>query len=42
MIDSFYELVKKLGYIHPLHPVFVHGPMGGVIIAFCFGLGFLV
>lgn len=42
MIDSLYELLKQMGYIHPLHPVLVHGPIGGVIVAFCFGLSFLM
>jgi len=39
MIDSLYALLGKFGYIHPLHPPFTHGPIGAVIVAFCFGLG---
>lgn len=42
MIDSLYDLLGKLGYIHPLHPPFTHGPVGAVIVAFCFGLGMLL
>ena len=37
MIDRLYELLGKMGYIHPLHPPFTHGPIGAVIVAFCFG-----
>jgi uncharacterized membrane protein len=29
----------RIGYVHPLHPPFTHGPIGAVIVAFCFGLG---
>ena len=39
MIDMLYELLGKIGYIHPLHPPLTHGPIGAVIVAFCFGLG---
>jgi len=42
MIDRLYELLSKMGYIHPLHPPFTHGPIGAVIVAFCFGLGMLL
>jgi len=38
MIDSLYDLLGKIGYIHPLHPPFTHGPIGAVIVAFCFGI----
>lgn len=41
MIGKLYDLLGKIGYIHPLHPPFTHGPIGGVIVAFCFGLGML-
>lgn len=41
MIDKLYDLLGKMGYIHPLHPPFTHGPIGAVIVAFCFGLGLL-
>ena len=42
MIDKLYDLLGKMGYIHPLHPPFTHGPIGAVIVAFCFGLGMLL
>jgi uncharacterized membrane protein len=42
MIDRLYDLLGKIGYIHPLHPPFTHGPIGAVIVAFCFGLGMLM
>jgi mono/diheme cytochrome c family protein len=42
MIDMLYELLGKIGYIHPIHPPFTHGPIGAVIVAFCFGLGILL
>src|SRR5664280_1766801 len=42
MIDRLYDLLGKIGYIHPLHPPFTHGPIGAVIVAFCFGLGMLL
>ncbi len=42
MIDRAYDLLGKIGYIHPLHPPFTHGPIGAVIVAFCFGLGLLL
>lgn len=41
MFDSLYDMLGEMGYVHPLHPPFTHGPMGAVIVAFCFGLGFL-
>lgn len=41
MIDKLYDLLGKMGYIHPLHPPFTHGPIGAVIVAFCLGLGML-
>jgi uncharacterized membrane protein len=42
MISKLYDLLGKIGYIHPLHPPFTHGPIGAVMVAFCFGLGMLV
>jgi uncharacterized membrane protein len=42
MIEKLYDLLGKMGYIHPLHPPFTHGPIGGVIVAFCLGLGMLL
>jgi uncharacterized membrane protein len=41
MIDKLYDLLGKIGYIHPLHPPLTHGPIGAVIVAFCLGLGML-
>lgn len=35
MIDKIYELVAKIGYVHPLHPALTHGPVGGVMVGFC-------
>jgi len=42
MIDMLYDLLGKTGYIHPLHPPFTHGPIGAVIVAFCFGIGIVL
>jgi uncharacterized membrane protein len=42
MIETIYNLLEKIGYIHPIHPPFTHGPIGAVIVAFCLGLAFLV
>jgi uncharacterized membrane protein len=42
MIETIYQLLEKIGYIHPLHPPLTHGPIGAVIVAFCFGLGILL
>lgn len=43
MIDSFYQMLAKMGYTHPLHPTLTHVVMGLVIGGFVFGLvaGFL-
>lgn len=38
MIETIYNLLEKIGYIHPIHPPFTHGPIGAVIVAFCLGL----
>jgi uncharacterized membrane protein len=42
MIDKLYDLLGEIGYVHPLHPPFTHGPIGAVMVAFCFGLGVLL
>ena len=42
MIDHFYDLLTGMGYVHPLHPPFTHGPIGAVIAAFCLGFGALI
>lgn len=34
MIDEIYELVAKIGYVHPLHPAVTHAPVGGVMVGF--------
>ena len=34
MIEEIYELVAKIGYVHPLHPVLTHAPVGGVMVGF--------
>lgn len=38
MIDAIYDLLAQLGYQHPLHPVFVHMPIGLSVGAFCLQL----
>ncbi|MGR8932732.1 MAG: DUF2231 domain-containing protein [Gammaproteobacteria bacterium] len=38
MIDQLYDLLARLGYIHPIHPPMTHGPIGAVIAAFLLGL----
>jgi uncharacterized membrane protein len=35
MSDAFYGLLARLSYSHPIHPVFVHMPIGLTIGAFC-------
>jgi uncharacterized membrane protein len=42
MIETLYNLLEKIGYIHPIHPPFTHGPIGAVIVAFCLGLAVLL
>lgn len=38
MIESFYQVLAKIGYTHPLHPILTHLVMGLVIGAFVFVL----
>jgi uncharacterized membrane protein len=38
MIDSFYEVLDKIGFVHPVHPPLTHLPMGLIIGAFIFAL----
>lgn len=38
MIESFYQILAKIGYTHPLHPAVTHLPVGMVIGAFLFAL----
>lgn len=38
MVDRLYDLLANIGFIHPLHPPFTHGPIGAVIVAFLLGL----
>jgi uncharacterized membrane protein len=42
MINLFYELLEKIGYLHPVHPAFTHIPMGLIIGVFIFTLVALV
>lgn len=42
MLETLYNLLEKIGYIHPIHPPFTHGPIGAVIVAFCLGLAVLL
>ena len=42
MIETLYNLLEKIGYIHPIHPPFTHGPIGAVMVAFCLGLAVLL
>jgi len=35
-IDSLYRFLSNVGYAHPLHPAFVHMPIGLAIGAFVF------
>jgi uncharacterized membrane protein len=42
MIDSFYDLLEKIGYTHPVHPAWTHIPMGLIIGTFIFALVALV
>ena len=42
MIETIYSLLEKIGYIHPVHPPFTHGPIGAVFVAFFLGLAVLV
>jgi mono/diheme cytochrome c family protein len=39
MIYRLYDFLNSIGYSHPLHPPFTHGPIGAVMVAFCFGIG---
>ncbi len=38
MIKLFYELLEKIGYMHPVHPPLTHIPMGLIIGVFIFAL----
>jgi len=31
MVENFYSMLEKVGYGHPLHPMFTHIPMGMTI-----------
>jgi uncharacterized membrane protein len=42
MIETVYNLLGKIGYIHPIHPPLTHGPIGAVIVAFCLGIAVLL
>lgn len=38
MSDALYGFLARLGYSHPLHPIFVHMPVGLTVAALCFWL----
>lgn len=38
MIESLYQLLARWGYTHPIHPIFVHLPIGLVFGALLFFL----
>ena len=38
MIDFFYQMLARIGYTHPVHPVLSHVALGMVIGAFIFAL----
>lgn len=42
MIDAIYDLLAAANYTHPVHPPFTHGPIGGVIVAFCIAVAGLL
>ena len=42
MIEAIYNLLEKIGFIHPIHPPFTHGPIGAVFVAFFLGLAVLI
>ena len=42
MIETIYNLLEKIGFIHPIHPPFTHGPIGAVFVAFLLGLAVLI
>jgi mono/diheme cytochrome c family protein len=37
MINAFYDLLDRIGYLHPIHPALVHLPIGLVVGAFFLG-----
>jgi mono/diheme cytochrome c family protein len=37
MMDSVYTLLRRIGYLHPIHPAFTHLPIGLVSGAFLLG-----
>ncbi len=36
MVESIFAMLDKIGFAHPLHPIFTHAPMGLVIGAVVF------
>jgi uncharacterized membrane protein len=38
MIHAMYQLLGRLGYTHPVHPLFVHVTIGLTVGTFAFGL----
>ncbi len=39
MLESVYELLRSVGFFHPIHPAITHIPMGMIIGGFVFALG---
>ncbi len=37
MLDTFYDWLDRLGYLHPIHPAMTHMPIGLVVGAFFLG-----
>jgi uncharacterized membrane protein len=42
MIDRFYDLLDKIGYLHPIHPAMTHIPIGLVVGSLFIGSAGLV
>lgn len=39
MIETIFEFLTKIGFLHPIHPAFTHIPMGMVMGAVAFRFG---
>jgi len=39
MVDGIYEALQSIGFTHPMHPFWVHVPIGMVVAVFLFGVG---
>ncbi|MGA7978605.1 MAG: DUF2231 domain-containing protein [Chromatiaceae bacterium] len=42
MIDAFYDLLDKIGYLHPIHPAMTHMPIGLVVGSLFIGAAALI